>query len=330
MIPLKLVMTTAGLGRFTAAQIDAGVDLTVTEVGFTDSVFVVAPTLTGLPGEFRRIDTIAGESSGDNIVHMIVQDDEPLTYTMRGFGLYLADGTLFAAYSQADPIAEKSSGSMLALALDIVFPETGVENITFGSTNFLNPPATTERKGVVELSTLAEARAGDPNTVPTAATVKALLTDALPIGTITLWFGEAAPSGWAICDGREVARSDGAGTILTPDLRGRVPVGLSVDQFAGTAFGATQRNVTTGTAGSHAHVASATAGARATGATVSTTTRSVDAGGSANNVVTAATLNDPTHNHDVSVDVADAGAHDHAVSIDVTQPSLALLFIMKV
>ncbi len=40
----------------------------------------------------------------------------------------------------------------------------------------------------------------------------------LPPGMITMWYGDPAtpPTGWAVCDG----------TNGTPDLRGRVPVGL--------------------------------------------------------------------------------------------------------
>jgi len=179
MIALKLVMTTAGLGRFTAAQTDNGVDLTVTEVGFSNAAFVAAPTLTALPGEFRRIDTVSGSAVGDNIVHMTVQDDAEISYSVRGFGLWLGDGTLFATYSQADPIVEKATGSMLALAIDIAFPDAGVENVTFGSTDFLNPPATTEKKGVVELATYAEADAGDTARVTTGAVVTAMIAAAI-------------------------------------------------------------------------------------------------------------------------------------------------------
>jgi hypothetical protein len=176
---LKLVMTTAGLGRFTAAQTDNGVDLTVNGVGFTAQAFVAAPSLTALPGEFRRVSTVSGESLADNIVHLTVQDDAAVTYTVTGFGMFLADGTLFATYSQALPIVEKSTGSMLALAIDIVFPQAGVENITFGSTDFLNPPATTDKKGVVELATYAEADAADTTRVTTGAVVKAMLATAI-------------------------------------------------------------------------------------------------------------------------------------------------------
>lgn len=177
MIPLKLVMTTAGLGRFTAAQTDNGVDLTVTHVGLSAVEFVPAPTLTALPGEHRRVSTVSGETAGANLVHMTVQDDAPISYTVRGFGLFLADGTLFATYSQAAVIAEKSPASTLGLIVDIAFPDAGVENISFGDTNFLNPPATEAVKGVVELATLAEAQAGDTARVTTGAIVKAMIAD---------------------------------------------------------------------------------------------------------------------------------------------------------
>lgn len=163
-VPLRLIMTTAGQTRFAAAQLGNATDLRVAAVGLTDSVFVAAPTLTALPGEFRRIGAISGAQVGSNIVHMIVRDDAVLTYQLRGFGLFLSDGTLFAVYSQATPIGQKSDVASLMLAIDIAFPAINVASITFGDTNFLNPPATTETKGVIELATDAEVAVGtDPN-----------------------------------------------------------------------------------------------------------------------------------------------------------------------
>lgn len=176
---LKLTMTTAGLGRFTAAQASDDIDLTIARVGLTATSFVAAPTLTALPDEFKRLSTVSGSVEAQNIVHMTVTDDDAVTYTVTGFGLFLADGTLFAVYSQAAPIVEKSVGSMVALAIDIAFPVASVENITFGSTNFLNPPGTEARKGVVELATLDEANAGDTTRVTTGAVVKAMIASAM-------------------------------------------------------------------------------------------------------------------------------------------------------
>lgn len=179
MTALILTMTTAGLSRFTAAQGDSGVDLTVTQVGLSANAFTAAPSLTALPGEFRRVGTVAGRTLADNIVHMTVQDDAAVSYQVRGFGLFLGDGTLFATYSQPAVLVEKSVGSMLALAIDIAFPQANIENIRFGSTNFLNPPGTTDTKGVVELATLAEAEAGDTTRVTTGAIVKAMIARAI-------------------------------------------------------------------------------------------------------------------------------------------------------
>lgn len=155
-MPLTLTFTNAGLARFTAAQLGNGADLRVSAIGLTDSAIVVAPTLTALPGEFRRVETVSGAQVGDNIVHLIVRDDEAVTYAFRAFALYLSDGTLFAVYGQADRIMQKAAGSSNMLAVDIAFPAANVATVTFGDTNFLNPPATSTTKGVVELATDAE------------------------------------------------------------------------------------------------------------------------------------------------------------------------------
>jgi hypothetical protein len=157
---LPLTMTSRGFQRFTDAQLGGDIDLRIAEIGFTDTAFVTAPTLTALPGQFRRIATISGEAVGDNVVHMIVSDDAAVRYQARGFGLFLADGTLFAVYGQADTIVEKAAAATLLFAIDIAFPTSEIAAITFGDANFLSPPATTERAGVVRLASLAEADAG--------------------------------------------------------------------------------------------------------------------------------------------------------------------------
>lgn len=157
---LILTMTNIGLARFTAAQLGNGADLRISSVGITDNAIVVAPTLTALPGEFRRIDTISGAQVGNNIVHLVVRDDAVLNYGFRALGLYLSDGTLFAVYGQAERIMQKSSSAVNLLAIDIAFPAANVANVSFGNTDFLNPPGTTETKGVVEIATDAETIAG--------------------------------------------------------------------------------------------------------------------------------------------------------------------------
>ncbi|RSV12291.1 hypothetical protein CA235_17615 [Sphingomonas sp. ABOLF] len=161
MSKLALTITTAGHTRFTAAQVDDDIDLSISAVGLSDRAFVAAPTLTALPGEFRRVSTISGEAVGDNVVHMVVRDAEPIAYRVRGFGLFLGDGTLFATYAQDEALFEKSALSDMHLAIDIAFPTGDVEQLTFGDTNFLNPPATTDTRGVIELATQEEVDTGE-------------------------------------------------------------------------------------------------------------------------------------------------------------------------
>ena len=66
----------------------------------------------------------------------------------------------FGIYGQAAPLLEKSAQALMLLAIDIRFEDVLAANIAFGNANFLNPPATTERQGVIELATVAEAKAG--------------------------------------------------------------------------------------------------------------------------------------------------------------------------
>ena len=55
--------------------------------------------------------------------------------------------------------------------------------------------------------------------------------DLLPAGTVVMWYGNVAdvPNGWAFCDGSSQPKSDGSGTIKTPDLRSRFVVSVWQD-----------------------------------------------------------------------------------------------------
>lgn len=180
MTSLTLMITRVGQARFTAAQLDADINLGIAQIGLTDAPFVSAPTLEALPGEFKRLASISGDQVGDNIVHMTIRDDTVDGYTARGFGLFLADGTLFATYAQADRLFEKSPRATFLAAIDIAFPTADVSEIRFGNTDFLNPPATTATKGVVELATQAEADAGtDTRRVPPVSVMRASIASAI-------------------------------------------------------------------------------------------------------------------------------------------------------
>lgn len=187
---LVLTITEAGRAALVNAANTGTEAVLLASVGVSAASFTPSPAATSLPGEIKRISTIAGEAVADDTVHVTVRDESNAVYTVRSFGLYLSDGTLFAVYSQPEPIMEKSAQAMLLLALDVAFADIDAAQITFGDTSFLNPPATTERQGVVELATPEETATGSDAT-------RAVHPRGLK-AAVTSWlndrFGEGAPS----------------------------------------------------------------------------------------------------------------------------------------
>ncbi len=170
---LTITVTNAGRAALVNAKNTGTAAVTIAQVGVSGSVVVPSPVATALPGESKRIATISGDVVADDTIHLIVRDESASVYTVRSFALYLADGTLFAIYGQADPILEKSSQAIMLLAIDVQFADITASQLTFGDTNFLNPPATTEVQGVVELATLTETISGlDAARVPATKMVK--------------------------------------------------------------------------------------------------------------------------------------------------------------
>lgn len=157
---MKLKITAAGRAALVNLPNTGTNAVKVTHIGLTSTGFTPSPDLTAVPGEFKRLSTVGGLAVGDDTIHVTIRDDSADNYTLRGFGLFLADGTLFAAFGQADAIMEKAAASMLLLSADAQFVDVDTALIEFGSVEFLNPPATTEVQGVVELATNAEAEDG--------------------------------------------------------------------------------------------------------------------------------------------------------------------------
>ena len=185
---LKIKVTTPGRAALVNAANTGTLPVLVAQIGVTSTAFTPAADGSDLvlPGELKRLVTFGGAAVADDTIHSVIRDNSTDTYTWRGFGLYLADGTLFALYGQADPILEKSAGAMAMLATDIIFADIDAAALTFGDTSFLNPPATVDVQGVVELATDAEAIAGVD--AVRAVTPKGLLAK------LTALLGAGAPS----------------------------------------------------------------------------------------------------------------------------------------
>jgi hypothetical protein len=141
---LQMMITNAGLDALVDAQNGVTTDIVITQMGLTATVFAMAPTITALPGEFKRIDAISGESVAANIIHMTAYDNSAAVYDVTGFALYLDDGTLFAVYSAAaDPVMSKAALANALFAHDIAFADNAAASIAFGNAIFSYPPATT-------------------------------------------------------------------------------------------------------------------------------------------------------------------------------------------
>ncbi|HRE35897.1 MAG TPA: hypothetical protein PK217_12585, partial [Sphingopyxis terrae] len=191
---ITIIVTNAGRAALVNAANTGTNAVTITQLGITATAFAADPAQLALPGEIKRIASVAGVVVADDAIHVTASDVTTDAYTMRGFALYLADGTLFALYGQAGAILNKTAESMMLLAADIAFADIDATMIEFGDTNFVLPPATTEILGLVELATTAEGQGGSDNS-----------------RALTPYVGKQSVLGWLLSQ-------DGAGSGLDADL----------------------------------------------------------------------------------------------------------------
>ncbi|QKV52644.1 phage tail protein [Comamonas antarctica] len=185
-------LTTAGRQALINAKQDGSQARTITSVGVTAATFTPTDALASIPNEIKRLPSIAGDVVAKDTIHITIRDDGEDTYTVRGLGVYLDNGVLLGTYSQAAVILEKSVASILMLATDmrVLDGSVDISTLHFGETNFINPPATTERQGVVELATAAEAeqlkdgqRAMTPASAAKLFKDRALVSTSIKAGT---------------------------------------------------------------------------------------------------------------------------------------------------
>lgn len=161
MAGLQITITDAGRAALPNGTNTGTSAVTISHVGVSD-VHTAGSLkgLTALPGEVKRVTTFGGDIVADDVIHVTINDETTDVYSVRAFGLYLSTGVLFAVFSSPNVVVEKSAGAMVLLSADITFKTLDTAVIEFGGTGFINPPATTERVGVVELATWEEAAAG--------------------------------------------------------------------------------------------------------------------------------------------------------------------------
>ncbi|WP_407714180.1 tail fiber protein [Comamonas testosteroni] len=205
-------LTTAGRQALVNAAQNGTLARTLVSVGVTATAFTPTEALTTIPNEIKRITTIAGDVVAKDTIHVTIRDDGNQTYTVRGLGLYLDNGVLLGTYSQAAVILEKSAASIFLLSTDlrVLDGSVNISTLQFGETNFINPPATTDRQGVVELATEAEANGlADAVRALTAASVKTLF-NARALGATVITAGVGLTGGGSLAANRTIALANTA------------------------------------------------------------------------------------------------------------------------
>ncbi|WP_110687018.1 gp53-like domain-containing protein [Salinicola aestuarinus] len=158
---IQFTITDAGRAALIDADHDGTNALQIAEVALGRGRYTPSPEQTELREPIKRIDTIAGEAVAADTLHVTVQDEGGDTYSVGEIGLITDGGVLFGVTSQSDWIIEKAEPTTLLLATDVVFASLDVSTIQFGDAAFLNPPATTEIKGIIEIATQEEVDAGN-------------------------------------------------------------------------------------------------------------------------------------------------------------------------
>ena len=157
---MKMVITKAGRAALVNASQSGTAAVVVSEIGVGSGKYTATESQTALVSEIKRMPVIEGGQTGDSAIHVAMQDAGADAYVVYELGVFLADGTLLAVYSQTEPIANKAATSELLLALDAVFVGVDVSAITFGNVSYGVAVATEANAGVMTLATVAEAVAG--------------------------------------------------------------------------------------------------------------------------------------------------------------------------
>lgn len=160
MSALPITITTAGLQALVNAQNTGVSNVVIAAMGVSPNQVAISAATTVIPGEVKRLGGVAGMVTAEDTIYVSASDQTQDTYTVRTVALYLADGTLFAAYSQAAPLVEKAGPSLAVLEASVKLTSPLADVIQFEGGGWLNPPASETVAGVLRLATVDEAVQG--------------------------------------------------------------------------------------------------------------------------------------------------------------------------
>lgn len=242
-MPINFILTTAGKAAIVAANNTGTNPVTITKVGVGSASWTPTAAATALNTEIKKITAIGGAAVADDTIHVTASDSSSDVYTVKEVGLFLADNTLLAVYSQSTAILTKGADTVALIAADLVITGAPPGSVTVGDTTFDYPQATETVKGTAEIATDAEVAAGTDNErIVTPAklsaryvkkagdTMSGALTlpgdpvnslhattkdyvdrrtagDTIPIGTVAYFGASTPPDSWLECNGQAVSRT---------------------------------------------------------------------------------------------------------------------------
>ncbi|QQQ17744.1 tail fiber protein [Brevundimonas vitis] len=160
MTALSLTVTQAGLAALVNAQATGASAAVIAQIGISATAFNVTTAVTAIPDEFKRVGAVSGQVVDAQTIHVAAVDASQDTYVVRSIGVYLNTGVLLAAYSQAEPLLEKTARSWAVFDAVIRLLSALAGNVAFSGGGWTNPPASEAIMGVIKLATGAEALAG--------------------------------------------------------------------------------------------------------------------------------------------------------------------------
>lgn len=170
---LIFTITDAGRQAIINASNTGTEKVEIKSVGIGDMYYITTPDQTEIGGEIKRITGIGGTVISPDTIHVTAKDDTKDEYVVHTVGLYTDKGTLFAVYSRAEPIINKSASTVMLISSDITFKSIDTANITFGDVVFINPPASESVVGVSRFATAEEVEEGlDPAIAVSAKRLK--------------------------------------------------------------------------------------------------------------------------------------------------------------
>lgn len=189
---------------------------------------------------------------------------------------------LVSKYANAGSVVYQGSGT------PGTFTELAIG--TAGQALKVNAGATAPEWGQIPTAGIAD------SAVTLAKLASALQNFLVPVGTIAMWGGAAAPTGWLLCDGTSTTGYTTLAGIIgatTPDMRGRFPIGDNATlTLLGTGGSTT---IAEGNLPSHTHTVSGTSD------------------GMNQNSTPGHTVTDPGHNHTQNPHNHTQDPHGHTI-----------------